>query len=195
MLPAVQLRADNDRTADEIALLAQAGVGDREAFRALYERYSGPLFSLAVHMVGDAAEAEDLLQETFVKLWHHAPEYDPRLSRPFSWATTVLRRTCIDHLRRRQRHPVLVPLPEEDGFLVASESPRETAISRDEARRVRDALARVPVAQRAALELTLFSGLTQQEIAQRLDQPLGTVKSWIRRGLLDLRETLNPLQP
>ncbi len=186
---------DNDRTADEIALLAQAGVGDREAFRALYDRYSRPLFSLAVHMVGDGAEAEDLLQETFVKMWRHARDYDPRLSRPFSWAATILRRTCIDHLRRRQRVPVLVPLPDDEELVGVAASPQAAAIAGDDATRVRDALARVPVAQRAALELTLFSGLTQHEIAQRLDQPLGTVKSWIRRGLLELRDTLKPVQP
>ena len=189
---------DNESFIEEACLLAQAGVGDREAFRALYARFSTPLFSLAVRLVGDVGEAEEILQDSFVKIWRHAAAYDARKSRPFTWAVTITRRTCIDHLRRRRRLPPTTPLPAEAGDsagLSVDGNVRHEAESREDSERVAGALAGVSPLQRRALELALFSEMTQSEIAQRLDQPLGTVKSWIRRGLLDLRTTLNDSAP
>jgi RNA polymerase sigma-70 factor (ECF subfamily) len=190
----VKSQSENATAIEEAGLLALIGQGDREAFRLLYARYSVPLFSLAVRMVGNPSEAEELLQDAFVKIWRNAAFYDSRQSRPFSWAVTILRRTCIDHLRKRKRVPSGTPLPDD-----ASATPdgstevngRRMAEAREDADRLSAALERISPNARHALELALFSELTHSEIALHLDQPVGTVKSWIRRGLLDLRVALN----
>jgi len=184
---------ENESIAEESRLLARAGAGDREAFRELYARYSTPLFSLAVRLVGSIGDSEELLQDAFMKIWRNAASYDPRKSRPFTWAVTVMRRTCIDHLRKRQRIPAMTPLLPDDAATLhssAGDTVRHSAEAREDSERVRGALAGAPPHQRRALELALFSEMTHAEIARQLDQPVGTVKSWIRRGLLDLRTTL-----
>ena len=178
---------------EEVCLLAQSGAGDREAFRRLYDRYSVPLFSLAVRLVGDVGEAEELLQDAFVKIWRNAAFYDSRKSRPFTWAVTILRRTCIDHLRKRRHRPETLSRPVGDGEtpdLSTGENGRRATEIREDSERLRHALEKISPDQRRALELALYSELTQSEIARCLEQPVGTVKSWIRRGLLDLRTTL-----
>ena len=184
---------ENRAILEETDLLARIGAGNREAFRQLYLRYSRPLFSLAVRMVGDTGEAEELLQDAFVKIWRSAAAYDARKSRPFTWSVTILRRTCIDHLRKRRHRPQTSPLrddPDTDSDLSASESVRPTLDAQDDAARIAAALAEIPANQRRALELAFFSEMTHVEIAARLTQPVGTVKSWIRRGLLALRTVL-----
>jgi len=191
-------QSETDACIEEACLLARSGAGDRQAFRLLYTRYSAALFSLAVRIVGDNGEAEELLQDTFVKIWRHASDYDPGKSRPFTWAVTILRRTCIDHLRQHRRVPATVTLSADDALSAcppAEETARQQAEASDDAARVIAALAELPPAQRRALELVLFSGLTHAEIAGHLGQPVGTVKSWIRRGLLGLRSALSPSHP
>ena len=190
------LPPENAAIIEEVRLLAQAGAGDRAAFRQLYARYSAPLFSLAVRLVGDRGEAEEVLQDTFVKIWRHAAAYDSRLSRPFTWAVTILRRTGIDHLRKRRRAPFTTPLPDDAALHhTTGENIRQAAEAREDSARVRGALVEIPPNQRRALELALYSELTHAEIARQLGQPVGTVKSWIRRGLLDLRTTLTDPAP
>jgi RNA polymerase sigma-70 factor (ECF subfamily) len=187
---------ENAAIREEATLLARTAAGDRDAFRALYDRYSAPLYSLAIRLVGNAADADELLQDAFVKIWRHAGSHDPRKSRPFTWAVTILRRTCIDHLRRRGSRPVTTPFDEDE--LPAAPSGAngaQAAEAREDAERLRGALAAVAPSQRRALELALFSEMTQAEIAQRLEQPVGTVKSWIRRGMLGLRTSLNDNSP
>jgi RNA polymerase sigma-70 factor (ECF subfamily) len=181
---------EHEAAAEEARLLARIGTGDREALRELYARYKAPLFSLAVRLLGNAGESEELLQDTFVKVWQHAASYDARKSRPFTWAVTILRRGGIDALRRRGRRVATQPLDLGTEPAAAGETARGAAEAHEDAERLRGALASLPPDPRRALELALFSALTQSEIAQRLRQPVGTVKSWIRRGLLDLRATL-----
>ena len=185
---------ENAAAIEEAGLLALAGRGDREAFRLLYARYNAPLFSLVVRFVGPSGDAEELLQDAFVKIWRNAASFDSRRSRPFTWAVTIVRRTCIDHLRRRRRLPATTPLPDDAGAAPDSATDwdgRRRAEARDDSDRVLGALADIAPEPRQALELALFSELTHAEIARCLAQPEGTVKSWIRRGLLDLRSVLN----
>jgi RNA polymerase sigma-70 factor (ECF subfamily) len=120
-------------------------------------------------------------------------DYDARKSQPFAWAVTIVRRTCIDHLRKHGRSMSAAPLTDDitPADQSGDASPREATLAREDSERVRGALATMPGTQRGALELALFSGLTHTEIAERLAQPVGTVKSWIRRGLFELRTTLN----
>jgi len=182
---------------EETRLLAAVATGDRGAFRQLYTRYSAALFSLAIRLVGDPGAAEEALQDTFVKIWHHAAGYDARKSRPFTWAVTILRRTCIDHLRKHGR-PGTLPLPDDTAATAGFFTPeiaRQAAEGHETAELLRTTLATIAPPQRTALELALFSTLTQVEIAAQLAQPVGTVKTWIRRGLLDLRHTLTQSVP
>ena len=183
---------------EEVRLLAAVAAGDRPAFRRLYARYSPGLFSLAIRLLGDAGAAEEALQDTFVKIWRHATGYDARKSRPFTWAVTILRRTCIDHLRKHRRTPGALPLPEDDDApaeLSTPETTRRTTEVHETTDRLHASLATIAPPPRTALELALFSTLTHAEIAAHLSQPAGTVKSWIRRGLLELRASLNAPTP
>lgn len=183
---------------EETRLLAAVASGDRAAFRQLYARYSAALYSLALRLVGDHGAAEEALQDAFVKIWRHATGYDARKSRPFTWAVTILRRTCIDHLRKHGRFPATVPLPEDDtapAEFFTPETARWTTEVHEATDVLRATLATIAPPQRAALELALFSTLTHAEIAARLAQPAGTVKTWIRRGLLELRATPNEPAP
>jgi RNA polymerase sigma-70 factor, ECF subfamily len=184
---------ETETGAEEAGLLAHIGRGDREALRVLYGRYAGPLMSLAVKMVGDVSTAEELLQDAFVKIWRHAANYDARKSRPFTWAVTILRRTCIDHLRKRRDLSDTTLRTSESEVPYAFPAPenvRPAVQAREELQRVESALEDFPAEQRAALELALYSELTHAEIAARLRLPLGTIKTWVRRGLMELRTTL-----
>jgi RNA polymerase sigma-70 factor (ECF subfamily) len=183
---------------EEMRLLAAIAAGDRDAFRRLYAHYSAPLFSLAIRLVGDPSAAEEALQDAFVKIWSHAADYDARKSRPFTWAVTILRRTCIDHLRRRGRQPTLAVAPDDIEATVnysTGETGRQFTETRETSERVQHALSAFAPPQREALELALYSTLTHAEIAARLAQPAGTVKTWIRRGLLELRDALKETVP
>ncbi len=174
---------------EEACLIARIGTGDRAAFRKLYARYNAPLFSLALRMLGDTGAAEEALQDAFLKIWRHAAIFDSHRSRPFTWAATITRRTCIDHLRKSARHPATIALADLEP--ATADTPRQNVEEREAADQLRAALATLPDAQRHTLELALFTELTHPQIADRLQQPLGTVKTWIRRSLLTLRDSLH----
>ena len=175
-------------------MIAQIGRRDQGAFSALYNRLSGPLYSLAFKMLGDASDAQDALQEVFVQIWSRASTYDPEKSSVFSWAVLLTRSRAIDRLRARDRRlRVVVESTAENKVAEATdastvESAADTANKKDEAAHVRSLLNNFPENQRQAIELAFFGHRTHHEIAAQLGQPLGTVKARIRRGLLKLRE-------
>jgi RNA polymerase sigma-70 factor, ECF subfamily len=175
-------------------MIAQIGRRDQGAFSALYDRLSGPLYSLAFKMLGDASDAQDALQEVFVQIWSRASTYDPEKSSVFSWAVLLTRSRAIDRLRVRDRRlRVVVESTAENKVAEATdastvESAADTANKKDEAAHVRSLLNNLPEDQRQAIELAFFGHRTHHEIAAQLGQPLGTVKARIRRGLLKLRE-------
>ena len=175
-------------------MLAQSARGDQAAFAKLYDRLSGPLYSLAVRMLGDANEAQDALQDVFLQIWRRAAKYDSNQSSVFSWAMSMARSRIIDRLRARGRRLRVVASSIEDDSRSTTvdasvgESASDTADRSDEAMRVRTILEKLPADQRQAIELAFFSELTHHEIADQLGQPLGTIKARIRRGLLKLRE-------
>jgi RNA polymerase sigma-70 factor, ECF subfamily len=187
-----------EETAQQIAdreMLLRVGRGDQTAFSALYDRLSGPLYSLALKMLGDASDTQDALQEVFVQVWSRAGTYDPEKSSVFSWAVLLTRSRAIDRLRARGRRlrVVVESTADEAKSAEASsasmvESAADTANRYDEAAHVRSLLNNLPSEQRQAIELAFFGHLTHHEIAAQLGQPLGTVKARIRRGLLKLRE-------
>lgn len=177
--------------------MARIAQGDQMAFSSLYDRLSGPLYSLACRMLGDASEAEDALQEVSLQIWRRATGYDPAQSSVFSWAILLARGKIIDRLRARGRRSRIVAQStddETDAIAATDTSTAETAADsmhrNEEAARVRSVLQNLPPDQRQAIEMAFFSELTHPEIAQQLDQPLGTVKARIRRGLLRVRDGL-----
>jgi RNA polymerase sigma-70 factor, ECF subfamily len=178
-------------------MIARIGRRDQAAFSALYDRLSGPLYSLAMKMLGDPAEAQDALQEVFLQIWSRAGTYDPEQSSVFSWTVLLTRSRVIDRLRARGRRSRVVVTSTEDAPIAADastvESAADTAEKNDEAVHVRYVLNNLPSEQRKVIELAFFEHLSHHEIAARLGQPLGTVKARIRRGLLKLRQRLNTL--
>lgn len=192
------LTLENETIVEETWLLSQIAKGEATALTKLYERYSAPLFSYALRLLGSTGDAEEVLQDAFVRIWRSAPSYDPNKSRPFTWAVTITRRLCIDRLRRRvslNAAPLLADDALDETTAVSEYDVRGDVEQRDDAARLRHALAAMPKAQREALELAMFSDLTHSGIAQRLAQPTGTVKSWIRRGLIDLKNLINEAKP
>lgn len=177
-------------------MIARIVRGEQSAFSTLYDRLSGPLYSLALRMLGDAADAQDALQDVFVQIWSRARTYDPEQSSVFSWTVLLTRSRVIDRLRSRGRRLRVLDVAEDEGNrpnvadASAVESVADTADKNDEAARVRFMLNNLPSEQREAIELAFFSDLTHHEIAARLKQPLGTIKARIRRGLLKLRQRL-----
>lgn len=178
-------------------MIARVGRGDQKAFSVLYDRLSGPLYSLALRMLGDAADAQEALQDVFVQIWSRAESYDPEESSVFSWSVLLTRSRVIDRLRARGRRlRVVTAAGDVEETLIetadasTAESAADTVDKNEEAARVRSMLNNLPSEQREAIELAFFTDLTHQEISTRLGQPLGTVKARIRRGLLKLRERL-----
>ncbi len=187
---------DPAQARQDLDLLQRTAKGDRAAFAGLYDRFSRPLFATALRILGDSREAEDVVHDVFLTLWQRSMEFSEDRGSPFSWAVTMTRNRAIDRVRqRRRRAEILADTPPADlgyGETAASAAAdsAEALQARERAGAVRQALSTLPDDQQRAVELAFFGGLTQQEIAANLDQPLGTVKARIRRGLLKLRDVL-----
>ena len=181
-------------TTSDAELLRLSAGGDKGAFSALYDRFSRPLFSLAVKVLSNASEAEDVVQEVFVELWEKAPEFDAARAKPFTWAVCITRNKAIDRVRSRSRRSTILERASVDiadrSLGSASVDSRESAWFNESAGIIREAFVELPEDQRTAIELAFFEGLSQSQIAERLSQPLGTVKARIRRGLSRLRDRL-----
>jgi RNA polymerase sigma-70 factor, ECF subfamily len=186
----------DERQQVDAQLMRRAAQGDRDAFAALYDRFSAPLYAAALRILHDSTEAQDVVHDTFVALWEKAAMFDATRGSAFSWAVTLVRNRAIDRARRRRRRAELLAdsAPGDLGYAGSDGglNSGESAEIDDDARAVRAAVAQLPMEQQRALELAFFGGLTQEEIAQKLSQPLGTVKARIRRGLLKLRDLLAP---
>src|ERR1700736_1101564 len=173
-------------------LISRIAAGDDSAFDILYKRFSRSLFGMAYRMMNDAKEAEDVLQEGFTYIWRKAATFDPTRSSPFAWAVMITRNKAIDRLRVRQRLDKLREkvISEESFYQDKDETSANEPALRERGALIRSALHQIPEEQRQALELSFFSGLTHEQIAERLETPLGTIKARIRRGLLRLRDCL-----
>lgn len=173
-----------------VDLLARMGVGDELALAAFYDRFSPALYGLALNMMKDEGESEDVLQEAFICIWRKAANYNSLLSSPFTWAVMILRNKAIDRLRSRQRVEKIAARAVEAFAHVpdTDELSAEQPFFREQRAIVRSALSHLSEEQRLVVELAFFSGLTHEEIAQQLLMPLGTVKTRIRRALIQLRD-------
>jgi len=174
---------------DEVALLARVAAGDQgEPVAVLYRRYRGGLYGLGLRLLGDPGLAEDLVQETFVRLWRIAGRYDPARATVAAYVFTIARTVALDLRRRRSSRP-LAPEPAEDALAVGDGAERVV-------RRlvVREAVDGLSPAHRQVIELTHYRGLSQREIADRLGVPLGTVKTRHFHALRSLRGSLRGLE-
>jgi RNA polymerase sigma-70 factor (ECF subfamily) len=168
---------------DEAALLARIHAGDESAMAELYDRYSGIVYGVALRVLGSTASAEDLLQEVFLQLWRNPRAFDAERGRLAPWLAVIARNRAIDMLRRRPVEEDIDELPISTGVNLEDEAGERMAIDK-----VRGVLAQLPQEQRKTLEMAFFEGMTHTEISAKLGEPLGTVKTRIRSGLLALRK-------
>jgi RNA polymerase sigma-70 factor, ECF subfamily len=172
------------------ALLERAAMGDQAAIAALYDRYKGMMFGLATRITGDAALAQDVVQEAFVGIWRNAARFSSARASARTWILSICHHRAVDAVRRRR---LADPLPDPE-----LPPPPQLALpdvwgdvsARLDATAVRGALAALPEAQREVIDLAYFGGLTQTEIAERTGAPLGTVKSRVRLGLIAMADQL-----
>jgi RNA polymerase sigma-70 factor (ECF subfamily) len=171
-------------------LLSRLHQKDVTSLEAVYDRYGGFVYALALRMLGSREEAEEVTQDVFWQLWKGGVRYDPERGRFSAFLVAIARSRAIDRLRRRRR-PTDEPLAPE-AVDPGSPSPEEDAYRAERRHRVRSALGQLPEAQKKVIELSFFQGMTHSEIADRLGEPLGTVKSRIKMGMdklkLNLRE-------
>jgi RNA polymerase sigma-70 factor (ECF subfamily) len=180
-------------------LLEACARRDQGAFARLYEITSSKLFGVAVRILRREDWAEEVLQDCYVSIWNHADRYSGALSAPMTWMTSIVRNRCLDWLRR-PRLEVVLERPGEDGDdpleAVPSEDPGplETLARSSDAKALAECLKRLDAKQRQAIMLAFFEGLTHSELAGHMGQPLGTVKTWVRRGLERLKGCLGTMQ-
>jgi RNA polymerase sigma factor (sigma-70 family) len=192
-----------DRSRDLAALLARAGLGDRAAFATLYERSSAHLLAVVLRINRDRAQAEDILQEVYVNVWRAAQSFDAAQSQPLTWLTRIARNRAIDSLRRHQTQPQMQTLHstsssanDEDPDVydsVADDAagPLELLSRASDARALSHCMQGLSAQQRQSVALAFYDGLSHAEVAEKLNQPLGTVKSWVRRALQSLKSCLD----
>ncbi len=188
-----------ERSRELSQLLARAGLGDRAAFARFYEMTSGHLYAVVLRIQRDRASAEDLLQEVYVSVWKAAASFDAARSQPLTWLTSIARNRAIDSLRRQQAQPQTDSLSRDydderpdPAEALADETPGPLALlSRaSDARELSSCMERLSAAQRQSVALAFFDGLSHAEVAEQLREPLGTVKSWVRRALMSLKSCL-----
>ncbi len=181
-------------TSDQALLERLATRADTEALSQLYDRYQALMYGLAMRITNDAQLAQDAVQEAFVGVWRNAGRYSAGRASVRTWILSITHHRAIDLIRRRR---ATVPLPEAGETVAAALTVPDLwpEVSRSmDSDTVRDAMAQLPEAQRQAIELAYFHGLTQVEIAERTQSPLGTIKSRVRLGLLTLRRHLEGLE-
>jgi RNA polymerase sigma-70 factor (ECF subfamily) len=180
--------------------LARTGLGDRSAFGKLYERTSGHLFAVVLRIQRDRGQAEDLLQDIYVSVWKAAASFDAARSQPLTWLTSIARNRAIDSLRRQQAQPQTESLSRDDdderpdpsaALADGAPGPLDLLGRASDARELAHCMEHLSAAQRQSVALAFFDGLSHAEVAAQLREPLGTVKSWVRRALMTLKSCLD----
>jgi RNA polymerase sigma-70 factor (ECF subfamily) len=184
---------------DDNALMDAIASGEATGLRALYDRHAGLVFALCLRMLRDRAEAEELLSEIFWEVWNRAARYDATRASPVTYLMTLTRSRAIDRQRSRQSklklkttaldsdHTARLTQPAS----VGRDNPLGQTIAGEQSKIVRSALSALEPAQREAIECAYYDGLSHSEIAAKLNKPLGTVKTYIRQGLIRLRDTMS----
>lgn len=193
MVKAQEMRAKGAHPNSETdleRLLERVATGDACALAELYDRTSALVFGLATRILRDSTGAQDVTIEVYTQVWEHAAEYEHRRGAPLAWLLTLARNRAVDLLRKRRRERATEALESGSGVPCERPGPEDFAAAGERQRQVLQALGRLDARQREAIELAYFSGLSHTEIAARLDQPVGTVKTRIRSGMIQLREYL-----
>jgi RNA polymerase sigma-70 factor (ECF subfamily) len=185
----MRTRRDLAHLSDE-ALVALLARGHESALAELYDRLGRVAYGLAYRILRDESLAEDAVQEAFLGLWRTAAGFVPERAKASTWILTLVHRRAVDLVRREERRRA-EPLQPEEAEAIVGGSVEDSALLRLERERVQEALARLPDTQREAIELAYYGGFTQSELAERLGQPLGTIKSRMFSGLARLRELLD----
>ena len=191
-----------ERSRELAALLSRTALGDRAAFAQLYDRTSGHLFAVLLRVQRDRAQAEDLLQEVYVSVWRAAGGFDAARSQPLTWLTSIARNRAIDSLRRSQTQPQMLSTTraadDDDDSPDAVEraaddspGPLDLLDRACDARQLTHCMDGLSATQRQSVALAFYDGLSHAEVAEHLHQPLGTVKSWLRRALQSLKQCLD----
>ena len=186
--------SDTDRSARLADLLARTALSDQAAFAELYRLAAPHLYGVALRILREPALAEDLLQEAFVNVWHHAGSYNSAKAKPQTWLTSIVRNRCLDQLRRREPDTVTLTRDDDEPEMELEgmgPTPEELLLSGADANSVRSCIEGLEGGQRQAIALAFVQGLSHAELAEHLRQPLGTVKSWVRRGLERLKKCLD----
>lgn len=179
------------RSEDAANLITRIARGDREAFSRFYDALAGVAFGLIRRVLRDPGVAEEVLQDVFWEVWRDAPQYDPGRGSPEAWLLMRAKSRAIDKLRSiRRREKTFVATVDEAVARAPETGPDRPGVGLEERGHVERGLTQLPAAQRQVIELAFFAGLTQSEIATRLGEPLGTVKTRARLGLERLRDLL-----
>ncbi len=184
-----------DKSTRLAALLSRIALGDQKAFAEFYGVTSSHLYGVAVRILRDPPSAEETLQEAYVNVWHHAGSYETAKSQPLTWLTTIVRNRCLDQLRRRELDTVTLTSDDDDApvYDIPSDTktPLEMLLSGADAQAVRDCVDTLDAGPKQAIALAFYQGLSHSELADHLQEPLGTVKSWVRRALEKLKNCLD----
>lgn len=177
--------------ADPLAvLLERVARGDREAFERLYRETSSKLFGICLRVLPDRAEAEDVLQEVFASVWRKADQFDAARASAITWMAMIARNRAIDRLRSAPSQMKRASVELAEDLADGGPTPQARAEAQTEGARLNACLDELDERRRSLIRTAFFEGATYEELAQRVGSPLGTVKSWIRRGLLQLRACL-----
>ncbi len=180
----------NQRLQELLAAAARRDAAAQAAFAALYQATSSKLFGVALRILRREDWAEEVLQECYVNIWNHSATYKLQLSAPMTWMTSIVRNRCLDWLRR----PRMEDATGDNAVFEAVESPEPGPLAlleqSTEARVIAGCMAKLDVKQRHAVSIAFYEGLTHTELAEKMGEPLGTVKTWVRRGLTKLKDCL-----
>jgi RNA polymerase sigma-70 factor (ECF subfamily) len=183
----------NTRDQDWVALIRSAAGGDQSALAGLYDATSRLVFGLVLRIVGDRPTAEEVLLDVYTQAWRQAANYDEERGAPLAWLMTIARSRAIDRLRSGKHEQYKEPLDAVREISDTDPNPEQATVDSERRRLVCSALEALPAEQREVVELAYYSGLSHSEIALRLGQPLGTVKTRTRLAMIKLRDMLRPV--
>jgi RNA polymerase sigma-70 factor, ECF subfamily len=183
----------SEMNADSLeGLLAQVAMGNRAAFDALYRSTANRLFGICLRVLAQRSEAEDALQDVYTAVWRKAAQFDPTKANANSWLTTIARNKAIDRLRSMPARQARASLELAEKVEDPGASPPQQVQTATDRAQLEHCLEHLEPRRRSLIRAAFFDGLTYEELSAKIEAPLGSIKSWIRRGLLQLRECLDP---
>ena len=183
------VEAPSQTKLDDIALMRGIAGRDPAALRRFYDKHAGLVYSLALRMLRKPQDAEEIVEDVFWEIWEKSSRYDQTRSGPLTYLVTLTRSRCIDRTRRKGHRPMLT-LDGIDTSAIATDRPEDAVVRSEEGLKVREALEKLDPNHRMVLEAAYFDGLSQSEIAEKLKKPLGTIKTYVRQGIIRLRELI-----